>query len=313
MIKRIKADTGIVRAKGGLKYRVYGKPFVSLVFCFIFVAFSIVEAQAQTVWPQVAFSRDGTPVSYEIHGTGEPTLLFVHGWSCDARYWREQVPYFSKKHRVVNLDLAGHGHSGTTRKQYTMKAFGDDVRAVAEASGGSKFILVGHSMGGIVIAEAARLMGERVVGLIGIDNFNNVEYPLTREELQGMIAPMKADFREGSRQFAGSMILPDMAPELREWILSDMSAAPPGVALSAMNEFLSLFISGEAATMFEEIPIPVVTVNGDLWPIDYEANRRHMHSYHAIVLEKADHFLMMDRPEDFNRALEKAILMLTEK
>jgi pimeloyl-ACP methyl ester carboxylesterase len=313
MIKRIKADTGIFRAKGGPTYRVYTKPFVGLVFCLIFLAVSFLEVQAETVWPRVALSREGTPVSYEVHGSGEPTLVFVHGWSCDARYWREQVPHFSKKHRVVTLDLAGHGHSGMTRKQYTMKAFGDDVRAVAEASSGSKFILIGHSMGGIVIAEAARLMPGRVMGLIGIDTFNNIEYPLTREEFEKMVAPLKADFREGSRQFAGSMILPGTDPQLREWILSDMSAAPPDVALSALTDMMSQYITGEAPKMFEEIPIPVVTVNADLWPINYEANRRHMFSYDAIVLEKADHFLMMDRPLDFNRALEKAILVLTKK
>ena len=56
--------------------------------------------------------------------------------------------------------------------------------------------------------------------------------------------------------------------------------------------------------------IPVVTVNGELWPINYEANRRHMLSFDAIVLKEADHFLMMNRPEEFNRALEKAIQMV---
>jgi len=50
-----------------------------------------------------------------------------------------------------------------------------------------------------------------------------------------------------------------------------------------------------------------------MWPINYEGNRRHMFSYDAIVLEGADHFLMMDRAEDFNRALEKAINMILKK
>jgi pimeloyl-ACP methyl ester carboxylesterase len=54
-------------------------------------------------------------------------------------------------------------------------------------------------------------------------------------------------------------------------------------------------------------------VNGDLWPIDYEANRRHMFSFDAIVLEKADHFLMMDRAEKFNKALDRAIEMIMQK
>jgi hypothetical protein len=44
-----------------------------------------------------------------------------------------------------------------------------------------------------------------------------------------------------------------------------------------------------------------------MWPINYEANRRHMLSFDAIVLKGADHFLMLNRREQFNRALEKAI------
>jgi hypothetical protein len=54
-------------------------------------------------------------------------------------------------------------------------------------------------------------------------------------------------------------------------------------------------------------------VNGELFPINFEANRRHMFFFNAIVLKEADHFLMMNRPIEFNKALEKAILMLTEK
>ncbi len=58
----------------------------------------------------VVSSADGTPIAYESQGTGEPTLILVHGWSCDARYWREQVMHFAARHRVVTVDLAGHGH-----------------------------------------------------------------------------------------------------------------------------------------------------------------------------------------------------------
>jgi pimeloyl-ACP methyl ester carboxylesterase len=109
------------------------------------------------------------------------------------------------------------------------------------------------------------------------------------------------------------MIASNNDPQLREWILSDMSAAPPYVAISAMNEMITQYITGEAAKIFKQIRIPVITVNGELWPINFEANRRHMFSFNAIVLKEADHFLMMDRPIEFNKALEKAILMLTEK
>ena len=110
----------------------------------LFLAFGAIKAHAG--WPRVVSSQDGTPISYEVYGEGEPTLVFIHGWSCDARYWRAQVSHFSKKHRVVTLDLAGHGHSGFRRPPYTMRSFGEDVRAVTEATGSQEVILIGHSM-----------------------------------------------------------------------------------------------------------------------------------------------------------------------
>jgi len=284
--------------------------FMCLILCLSFLNACRDTTVEQAEWPHIALSKDGMPITYEVYGAGEPALVFVHGWSCDSRYWREQIPYFSKKHRIVILDLAGHGHSGMGRKEYTMRSFGEDVLAVTEAVGAAKNVLVGHSMGGTVIAEAARLMPDRVLGLIGVETLENIEYPLNQEALDGMIAPLREDFKTGSRQFVESMMLPQMDAELRNWILSDMASAPPDVALSAVYETINQFITGEAASMFDEIKVPVIVVNGDMNEIDYEANRRHMHSFDAIILENADHFLMMNRPDEFNRALEKAISML---
>lgn len=304
-------ESNMPHAKSGRRPGPSTRLFLPLIGSLLFLFLAFVQAKAE--WPRVALSKDGTPLSYEVHGAGEPTLVFVHGWSCDARYWRAQIPHFAKGHRVVVLDLAGHGHSGLSRTRYTMAAFGEDVQAVTESVGSKSVILIGHSMGGSVIAEAARLMPDKVVGLIGVDTLENIEYPLTAEELKKMTEPLEKDFRTGSRQFVGEMFLPQTDPQLREWIIADVSAAPPAVALSAMTEMMTQYITGEAARIFEQLRIPVITVKGDLWPVNYEANRRHMFSFQAIVLEKADHFLMMDRPDEFNRELEKAIRMLSAK
>jgi len=146
-------------------------------------------------------------------------------------------------------------------------------------------------------------------GAIGIDTLENVEYPMTREALDEMLIPLKKNFQSGSRQFVDQMFLPKTDAELRKWILADIASAPPAVALSAMEHLMSQYITGEAAKIFEEIRIPVVTINGDMWPVNHEANRRHMFSFEAIVFKEADHFLMMNRVEKFNHALERAIKM----
>ncbi len=309
----MKVETYPVEVKGRPGGKTLNRYLTALALGLLFLAMAADTIQAQTVWPSVALSKDGTPISYEVYGEGDPTLVFVHGWSCDGRYWRAQIPYFSPKHRVIVLDLAGHGHSGMARKHYTMRAFGEDVQAAVEAAGGRDVILIGHSMGGSVMAEAARLMPDRVIGLVGVDTLDNIEYPLTRREFKKMIAPLKKDFKTGSRAFISDMIKSGADDSLRDWILADVSAAPPSVALSAMNEMMAQYITGEAARAFEKVRVPVVCVSGDLWPINYEANRRHMLSFDAIVIPQADHFLMMNQPEKFNPALEKAVQMITKK
>ena len=130
---------------------------------------------------------------------------------------------------------------------------------------------------------------------------------MTYEMLEQMMAPFIDNFALETRQFVGNMLRADTDPEIRSWILADMAAAPPTVAMSAFEEMMDQYITGEAAQIFEQIPVPVICVNGDLWPIDFEANRRHMRSFDAIVIPKADHFLMLDKSYAFNQALEQAI------
>jgi len=255
----------------------------------------------------IAVSSDGVPVSYEQSGQGDVTLVFIHGWSCDSRYWRRQVPFFAGKYRVITVDLAGHGHSGQGRIRYTMTSFGHDVRAVVDAVHARRVILIGHSMGGGVIAEAARLMPEQVIGLVGVDTLENVEYPLTQDELEQMIEPFERDFQGHTVEFVKGMIVPETEPALVEWITRDMAAAPARIAISAMHEYMGQYVTGEAAAVFEEIKVPVYGVNAGLWPVDVEANRRHMHLFDVTIMEDVGHFLMLEKADEFNELLEETI------
>ena len=143
--------------------------------------------------------------------------------------------------------------------------------------------------------------------------FKNVELPITGEMVTGLIAPMEKNFQDGCRKFVQQMYSPKIDPKLREWITEDMSSAPPKVALSAINDMAYQFITGEAARMFKDVKVPVISINGDLEPIEYEINRKHMLFFDAVVIKEAGHFLMMARPVEFNKELEKAITKLTGK
>src|SRR5918992_326037 len=99
---------------------------VSLVLSIIFAA-SFVQSKAKA---EVVPAKDGVPIHYSVQGKGEPALVFIHCWSCDRHLWDNQVSVFAKNHRVVTIDLPGHGESGKERKKWSIATFGDDVARV---------------------------------------------------------------------------------------------------------------------------------------------------------------------------------------
>ncbi len=253
-------------------------------------------------------SPDGVEIRYEVAGRGEPALVFVHGWSCDRSYWRDQLDHFSRQHRVLAVDLGGHGESGLGRKTWTMAAFGKDVKAAVDAAGLTKVVLVGHSMGGPVVAEAARLMPERVAGLVMVDFFTEVDRRYTPKEQEGFLAPMRADFRKMTEGFVRQeMFRADVDSNLADRIARDMASGPASVAVSAMEQLLN-YDQGAALAATKA---PVLLINSDKWPTDLEAARRHKPDIGLAVMPWVGHFLMIEAPQEFNRLLERAVQQLT--
>ena len=119
-------------------------------------------------------STDGVRIAYEVRGKGSLALVFVHGWSCNRGFWAGQMEPFSKQFKVVAVDLAGHGDSGRNREKWTIQSYGEDVAAVVKKLDVKRVILIGHSMGGDVIPEAALRLPGRVVGLIWLDTYKKL-------------------------------------------------------------------------------------------------------------------------------------------
>jgi pimeloyl-ACP methyl ester carboxylesterase len=259
-----------------------------------------------------AISADDVPISYEVRGTGEPALIFVHGWCCDRSYWNEQLPHFAQKYKVISVDLAGHGESGLDRKEWTMEAFGDDVVAVAEKLNLKQVVLIGHSMGGIVILKAALKMPERILGLVAVDEFFNLEAKSTPEEIEKLLAPFRSNFTEAMGNWVRTVFTPKSDSKLVERIVADMSACPPSVGLGAvtgadgMAEFEYNMDSRLTRTL-QELKAPIVFINSDSQPTEVEINRRYLPSFNAKVVPGVGHFVMLERPEIFNGLLEESI------
>jgi pimeloyl-ACP methyl ester carboxylesterase len=248
----------------------------------------------------------GPALRYTVHGsttaTDRPVVVLIHGWSCDSSYWDAQIPALRERYRVVTLDLAGHGDSSADRDDWSMRAFGADVRRVVEVvDAHSPLVLVGHSMGGPVAVEAARQLGPRVRAVIGVDTFSTIGLPRPPEaETAARIGFFERDFAGATRLFVSrTFFRPDSNPALRERIAEDMAAGDARVGIAAVRGLNDW----DGAAALTELPVPIIAINADLAPTDAERIRRHAPRFELVVMPRSGHFLMMEDPARFNPLL----------
>ena len=259
-----------------------------------------------------AVSPDGVTIHCAMLGEDQPTLVFVHGWCADGMYFRRQVEHFAPDHRSVAVDLAGHGASHRNRDTYTMEAFGADVVAVIEEFNLRKVILVGHSMGGAVVVEAALAAPDRVIGVIGVDNFQDVNMKLTDEQIDGFLADFRKEFRRNTYRYIKTMFPADADTALVEEIATDIALAPSLVGISAMEELLKWY-GGVAPGRVAALDVPLVTINSDAVAVDEEALRALVPDYRVWMMSGVGHYPMLEDPEQFNATLAEAVAYLTEQ
>lgn len=259
--------------------------------------------------PRIAITPDGVHVQYRIYGSGEPALVFIHGWSCDSNYWRSQVPEFKKKYTVITVDLAGHGGTDSNRSDWSIANFGQDVATAVAAVPNQELILVGHSMGGPVAIEAARLLGDRVVGIIGVDTFKTVGGPVpTQAQLDAAVKPFQANFIGYTREVVSKhFFAPGANAELVRKVSDDMALSPEKVAIPSLRAVLGY----DFGPPLKEVDVPIVAINSDLGePVNELRIRKALPEFHAVTLAGLGHFLMMEDPARFNPALEAEIQAL---
>ena len=250
-----------------------------------------------------ALSADGVTISYHVEGRGDPILVFVHCWSCDRSYWSAQVPVFSKTHQVVTIDLAGHGASGADRKAWTIEAFGADVAAVLNEENLKKVILIGHSMGGNVVIEAARLCPDRIIGIIGVDTFQDLAQAISPDQIEGFLADFRTNFAGRTEEFIRAMFPPSADPALVARIAKDMASGPPNVGLGALESSWR----HSPADALKSLRVPIKGINSDMWPVNVESNRSLVPRYGLKVMKGGGHFIQMEDPATFNRLLQESI------
>jgi pimeloyl-ACP methyl ester carboxylesterase len=255
--------------------------------------------------PEKAPSRyarlDGNRVHYKSLGTGKTAVVLVHGWCSDMTFWDEQVPALAGKVRVVLIDLPGHGKSDRPKVEYTMDLFARAVDAVLKDAGVEQAVLAGHSMGTPVVRQFYRLFPKKTRALIAVDGALRpftTDKALLEKFLSQFTGP---DFKKNAGKFVEAMFTADTPARVREHIKARVQSADQRVAVSAMKNMLDPALWKEDRI---EVPVLALMARSKFWGADYEAFVRKLAPKSEYrVMDGVGHFLMLERPAEFNAIL----------
>lgn len=246
---------------------------------------------------------DGMRVHYTSFGSGKDAIVFIHGWTCDLTFWRLQAPVYQNR-RALLVDLPGHGQSDKPDVNYTQDLFARAVEAVMRDAKVEKATLVGHSMGVPVALTFLSKFPEKVEALVIVDGFMPSPPESKEEEKKREAAAaeaMKSYRSPGYKTILGSaidsMFSPQMSRELREEIRGKMLSTPQHVLASAMEGMMAL------TPLNTKVNKPTLAIMEGLSPADVPYMREIIPNLEIQNWDDTGHFLMMEQPERFNRAL----------
>ena len=243
---------------------------------------------------------DGAKVHYTEYGTGENGLLFVHGWSCDETFWEGQAPALGSKFHVITLDLPGHGQSDKPQIPYTMDLYARAIDAVLRDAKVKAAVLVGHSNGTPVIRQFYRKFPEKTRALVIVDG--GLRPRGDKAAMEKFIARLKEpNYEENTGKFIDNMTSSIADTALREKIRTTMLRTPQYVGMSEFEATLDPELwKPDKIT----VPVLMLLAKQPAWNAEYEQFARGIvPTLDYQVWEGVSHFLMLEKPEEFNRAV----------
>ena len=246
-----------------------------------------------------SLTRNGVSIRYTEAGAGHPPLVFIHGWTCNLTNWRDQIPHFAKKHRVVALDLPGHGESDKPDQDYTIDGFVEDAAWLIGELKLDKPVVIGHSMGGVIALNLARKHPDLVSAIVMIDAPINplpdATRPLVDQLFAGMQTPAYAAVGAGFARM--TFFNTDSPPELVEEVVAGVGQTPQRVMHSALASTLSPE-SGAAGP----IPVPALFIRAATAYASEEELRARYPGLGMITVPAA-HFVQMEQPAAVNNII----------
>jgi pimeloyl-ACP methyl ester carboxylesterase len=245
-------------------------------------------------------------VHYEVYGRGRPVIL-LHGWIGSWGLWQETMAYLGRYYRTYALDFWGFGESGKKRETYDVQDFVSLVNQFMEQLGIASAPLVGHSMGGTVSLSTAIQYPDRArkVVVVGSPIYgSSLALPLKlagRKWIAALLFNMMWAFRLGLRTASPFICRDPRFPDMMD----------RDVTRTTVQSFLLSIASLRRTDLrpgLGNIKIPVMGMYGDrdniVHPRQWQPLLKGVPHAHIVRWEKAQHFVMLDTPQDFMEKLK---------
>ena len=238
-------------------------------------------------------------IHYEDGGSGSAVpVVFVHGNGANLTQWRAQLDHVRRTRRAVALDLHGMGKSDPARHgDYSVDSMTGDIDAVVGSLGIRRFVIVGHSFGGSVVNAYAAKHPDRVAGVVFADAAGNVK--IAPDVAEKFLAALRANKDAVAAQWFAP-ILKDARPEVRKVVLESVHNTPVEAFAGALDSLRS-FDAKQAIDAYHGPRLAIAAA-----PIQNEASLNVQ--FPELPVRKMDgvsHWLMMDKPEEFNALLDE--------
>jgi len=253
---------------------------------------------------------DGKTIHYTVEGSG-PALVLVHGFGGSTLAWGKLIDYLTPQYTVHALDLPGFGLSDKpVDASYSMPAQADIVCAFINALKLEQVALIGHSMGGVIVADAARKMPDRIKGLIMIEPgfyytppafLQKLFFPFDRAMAKMFYSRMGREKSLVASYYDKSLVTPEMLDEML------IARNTPG-AVAAMQAMSS---EPEAYTTNEAIAAAVTGPSLMIWGERGEKTRireiedcqRMVKGSKLVMVENCGHYVQDENPEQAAQAI----------
>ena len=281
----------------------YFRRFILVAIVLVFATGSL-SAEAQEKKSDGAGSRlawlGGEKIYYMNYGQGSEALVLIHGWTQSIDAWRDQIPELAKRNRVIAIDLPGHGESDKPKTKYSMDYFARAVEAVMRDAKVNRAVLVGHSMGTPVARQFYRKYPDKTLAIVIVDGALKPFGDATM--MNNLIAGLRSpNYKETLAQMFTGMSGPSLAPEIKERIMAATVNTPQYVLVSAMEGMAEPSIWGDDKI---DVPVLAVMAKNPFYPPDLEAVTRGLvPNLEFHMWEGVGHFLMMEKPKEFNAAV----------